>query len=200
MGNFFLFGTFFNRKKHENHSKHPKQKEEKFSVVPKKFRVGPKKVRLVGFPETRHFFFGLKGQFSHHNYVTIKSMKNYNVEKFIGSLVQADWSTVFTAVTVNEAWENFKIIFLKVLDNIAPVKQIRLKQKTEPWLTAEILELIKIRDMFLYKFRKEKNSDFISNFVFIEIKFKKKSKLQNLISFQINWKKIKITPKSCGSK
>ena len=29
--------------------------------------------------------------------------------------------------------------FLKVLDNIAPVKQIRLKQRTEPWLTAEIL-------------------------------------------------------------
>ena len=38
-----------------------------------------------------------------------------------------------------------KIIFLNVLDNIAPVKQIRLKQRTEPWLTAEILELIKIR-------------------------------------------------------
>ena len=98
----------------------------------------------------------VKGQISHHNYVAIRSMKNYKVEKFIVSLVQADWSTVFTAVTVNEAWENFKITFLKVLDNIAPVKQIRLKQRTEPWLTAEILELIKIRDMFLYKFRKEK--------------------------------------------
>ena len=36
----------------------------------------------------------VKGQFSHHNYVTIRSMKNYNVEKFIDSLVQADWSTV----------------------------------------------------------------------------------------------------------
>ena len=113
-------------------------------------------------------------------------MKNYNVEKFIVSLVQTDWSTVFTAVTVNEASENFKITFLKVLDNIAPVKQIRLKQRTEPWLTAEILELIKIRDKFLYKFRKEKKTViFISNFVFIEIKFKQKSKLQNLISFQI---------------
>ena len=96
-------------------------------------------------------------------------MKNYNVEKFIVSLVQADWSTVFTAVTVNEAWENFKIPFLKVLDNIAPVKQIRLKQRTEPWLTAEILELIKIRDMFLYKFRKgKKRVIFISNFVFLK--------------------------------
>ena len=33
--------------------------EEKFSDVPKKIRVGPKKVGSVGFPERRHFFFGL---------------------------------------------------------------------------------------------------------------------------------------------
>ena len=31
--------------------------EEKFSDIPKKFRVGPKKVGLVGFPETRRSFF-----------------------------------------------------------------------------------------------------------------------------------------------
>ena len=30
--------------------------EGKFSDVPKKFRVGPKKVGSVGFPEMRHFF------------------------------------------------------------------------------------------------------------------------------------------------
>ena len=33
--------------------------EEKFSDVPKKFRVGPKKIGTVGFLETRHFFFSL---------------------------------------------------------------------------------------------------------------------------------------------
>ena len=31
--------------------------EEKFSDIPKIFRVGPKKVGSVGFPETRHFYF-----------------------------------------------------------------------------------------------------------------------------------------------
>ena len=33
--------------------------EEKFSDVPKVFRVGPKKVGSVGFPETREIFGGL---------------------------------------------------------------------------------------------------------------------------------------------
>ena len=31
--------------------------EEKVSAVPKSFRVGPKKVGSVRFPETRQFFF-----------------------------------------------------------------------------------------------------------------------------------------------
>ena len=34
--------------------------EEKFSDVPKKFRVGPKKVWSVGFPETRFFLASIK--------------------------------------------------------------------------------------------------------------------------------------------
>ena len=35
--------------------------EQEFSDVPKKFRVGPKSVWSVGFPETRHFFFWPEG-------------------------------------------------------------------------------------------------------------------------------------------
>ena len=40
------------------------------------------------------------------------------------------------------------------LDTVAPIKEIRLKNRTEPWMTAEILDLIKTRDEFLYKFKK----------------------------------------------
>ena len=36
--------------------------EEKFSAVPKKFRLGPRKVGSVGFSETRPFFFFLPKQ------------------------------------------------------------------------------------------------------------------------------------------
>ena len=35
-----------------------------------------------------------------------------------------------------------------------PVKEIRLKQRTEPWMSSEILDHIKTRDHYLYKFRK----------------------------------------------
>ena len=53
---------------------------------------------------------------------------------------------------------------------------MRLKKRTEPLLTAEILEFIKIRDTFLYKFRKEKTSDFCQQSCFYRNKVKKEVK------------------------
>jgi len=46
----------------------------------------------------------------------------------------------------NEAWEIFKHVFVSVIDNIAPVKQLRIKQRTEPWMDSYILQAIKDRD------------------------------------------------------
>ena len=43
--------------------------EEKFSDVPKKFKVGPKKVGSVRFRKTRHFFFGPQQEGLHWSFV-----------------------------------------------------------------------------------------------------------------------------------
>ena len=53
-----------------------------------------------------------------------------------------------------DAWNNFKSEFTKVLDSICPAKQIRLKQRTEPWINSDILETIRDRDKALYLHRK----------------------------------------------
>ena len=53
---------------------------------------------------------------------------------------------------VNTAWKSFQTILLNVLDDIAPIKEIRLKQRTEPWMSSEILQMIKERDKHLQHF------------------------------------------------
>ena len=65
---------------------------------------------------------------------------------------------------VNVAWLEFKSIFTSVLDSVAPVKEVWLIQRSEPWLTSEILDLIKTRDMFLYKLNKYNKSEFYKSF------------------------------------
>ncbi len=41
---------------------------------------------------------------------------------------------------VDMAWDRFKINFLEVLSKVAPYKEIRIKQRTEPWMKDSILK------------------------------------------------------------
>ena len=53
----------------------------------------------------------------------------------------------------------FVYIFVEILDKIAPIKQIRVKQNLEPWITLEIIEKIREQYQLLYTFRKQNQSD-----------------------------------------
>ena len=50
-------------------------------------------------------------------------------------------------------------MFHSVLDSVAPVKEGKLKQRTEPWMNSELSENIRYRDETLNKFRKTKDPD-----------------------------------------
>ena len=41
-------------------------------------------------------------------------------------------------------------MFLSVLDNIAPKREVRLKQRTQPWITPDILQSIENREKAFY--------------------------------------------------
>ena len=98
----------------------------------------------------------LKSQIGrNHKVIKIRSLRNYTVEGLLEALTSADWSSMYCS-DVNQAWTNFKAIFLQILDTVAPIKQIRLKSRTEPWMNAEILENIRLRDHLLFKFKKDR--------------------------------------------
>ena len=105
----------------------------------------------------------VRGTFNKHKTVKIRSLKNYSKQDFLQNLMTADWSDFYNSLCVNSAWKSFKNIFMNVLDTVAPIKEVRLKKTTEPWMSAEILDLIKSRNIFLYKFKKyNKQEDFKS--------------------------------------
>ena len=100
-----------------------------------------------------------RGHFKNRHSTKIRSLKNYSPEKFHNHLCEADWKPCFSSTCVDSAWKTFQSIFLSVLNEIAPIKEIRLKQRTEPWMTSNILDMIKERDSYLYKFRKSGLND-----------------------------------------
>ena len=68
---------------------------------------------------------------------------------------------------------------MSILDDIAPTKEIKTKQKTEPWITSEILD--QIRDSFLYLYKKTQSKHFYYDYCKIRNKLQrdiKKVKLE----------------------
>ncbi len=53
---------------------------------------------------------------------------------------------------------------MHILDKVAPVKEVRLKQRTEPWFDMEILNLIQERDKLLYQFKKTNDAVLYSEY------------------------------------
>ena len=91
-----------------------------------------------------------------HNTLNIRSRKHYSKELFCERLSAVIWFPVITCNDIDQAWSNFKTLFLGVLDSIAPATTIRVKQRSEPWFTGEILCVINKRDKALREFNKTK--------------------------------------------
>jgi hypothetical protein len=116
-----------------------------------------------------------RGFFNKHNVTQIRSMKNYDVNVFKEKLGEIDWFQVINDENVNSAWKKFCKLFLGVVDVVAPIKSVRLKQNCEPWFSGEILHLISQRDKAWVNFRKCKNDSSFSDY----------KRLRNLTQFAI---------------
>ena len=91
-----------------------------------------------------------------NNTVTLRSLKEYTKELFVEQLSKVNWFPVIDCDDVDVAWSNFKTMFTCVLDSIAPVKTIRVKQRTESWFDDDIYNGIRSRDKALRDFKVSK--------------------------------------------
>ena len=93
-----------------------------------------------------------RGSFNTHNSVNIRSMNNYSYENFLMELNKINWFQVTDIGDVNKVRALFHNLLIKVLNRVAPIKQVRLKQRPEPWMDGHILGLINQRDQALHHF------------------------------------------------
>ena len=136
-----------------------------------------------------------RGHFKNQNSTKIRSLKNYTPEAFHEKLCDANWRPCFMSTCVNIAWKSFQTIFLNVLDDIAPIKEIRLKQRTEPWMSSEILQMIKERDKHLQHFRKFGKSDDFKAFSCLRNKIQREIRKAKLEYFSSKVDEDKDDPK-----
>ena len=82
-----------------------------------------------------------------HFTISYRSFKNFDEERFIEDLQSVPWDTIKLFDDTDDIMEAWLDLFLQVVDKHVPVKQHRVKHKTQPqWMSPEILDAIKCRD------------------------------------------------------
>ena len=88
---------------------------------------------------------------------TGRSYKNYYKAVFCDSLLNIDWNNLYQCDDVNTAWNIMLQNITTVIDEMCPLKRYKISQAKEPWVTNEILELIKDKDRLLRRAKNKKN-------------------------------------------
>ena len=83
-----------------------------------------------------------------HNIITYRNYKNFNIYSFIDELLRHPGITNlnFEHDELLQRWDTFKNAFIEISNKHAPVTNRRLRDRYNPWMSSNILQLIYKRD------------------------------------------------------
>ena len=89
-----------------------------------------------------------------HNQIQVRSLKKYSAEIFTNALKTVQFPNYNIFSNVNVANSDLLNKILDTIDNIAPIKEIRIKNDTQEWFHNQVAETIKTREKFFKKLKK----------------------------------------------
>ena len=110
-----------------------------------------------------------------HKYVKMRSLKYYSEDLCVEKLKEIDFPDYSNFKDINEAYSDFTGKVASVIDEIAPIKEVRVKSNSQDWFDAEINEEIERRDKLLAKFKKSRSHSDNENYK------KSRNKVQRMI-------------------
>ena len=89
-----------------------------------------------------------------HNQIQTRSLRNYSAEKHISTLKDIKFPNYDIFSDVNVAYADLTKKISDAIDNVAPIKTLRIKNNSQDWFDSEIAEAIKLRENYFKKFKK----------------------------------------------
>ena len=88
----------------------------------------------------------------------MRSLKYYSEDLYVKKLKEIDFPDHSNFKDINEAYSDFTEKVASVIDEIAPIKEVRVKSNSQDWFDAEINQEIERRDKLLAKFKKSRST------------------------------------------
>ena len=86
----------------------------------------------------------------------LRSLNHYTVNVFVEELPKVNFSNYECFSCVHATCTDFLNKLMKVVNEIAPSKEVRIKNNMQEWFDREIAELIYARKKLFLKFKKSK--------------------------------------------
>ena len=89
-------------------------------------------------------------------FIKYRSMKKYSKELLLDKFMALDFDLTTFKDDVNMAYANFVSKLNSVIDEIAPIKEMCVRNNTEEWVNEEVFEAIRVRDKKYKTFKRTK--------------------------------------------
>lgn len=70
--------------------------------------------------------------------IVTRNLKNFDEDKFKFDLEQVQWPVIDNFLDVHEAWACWRDSFIGNLDNHAPMRKFRIRNKCSPWINKDL--------------------------------------------------------------
>ena len=120
--------------------------------------------------------------------IRCRNLNSLNVDHFRYDILCSDINKVCNIENASRAWDEWKRIFLLICNKHAPLRDIRVKSRCNPWISKEIILLINQREHLHRKQLKTRDPEDISayrkirNFITYKIRITKKESYNRNIS------------------
>ena len=84
---------------------------------------------------------------------SIKGRSYRHFDECIKILKTFDWSGFYDKTDPNDCWKSMLQAITAMADNLCPIKTFKINKARPPWMTNEILEIMKDRDYYYKKAR-----------------------------------------------
>jgi hypothetical protein len=138
---------------------------------------------------------GRKNKKPSYKHILARSYKNLDLEHLSTYISDFDWNKIDSRGDINEIWEHYIGVLVEYLNNICPLRPIKIRLHSKPWINQDILDLISKRNKIIYENKHLQAGQHFTNIVNLrkEIHFKVKQAKSNFYrkSLLENWDKPK---------
>ena len=127
----------------------------------------------------------VNGMSGGHNAITYRNFRKFNRINFRNDIASHCWDHIYNSTDPNQMWLQWKCSFLSIVNKHAPLRTMRVRTRSSPWITSELKKRMHDRDILKIKASKSNDSNDWSlfkkqrNIVNSEIRLAKQAYYQN---------------------